>query len=241
MECDDLKAIGALNLLWRWGLKNANGETGLCMDADKDDIANIFVSHTETDPMLIVDALLKSGWLDKRGDDYYIHDWPEHQRYWRIAQERRKKDAMRKKDGCKNTESVGNGNYYEYELDREGYEHKTDESQGEDHQSGKNSRYTVSFEEIWAIYPRHIGKASAYAKYNARLNEGWSPEQLKEATAAYAAQVRKNGTEEKYIKHAQTFFGPNTPFVDFLKNKGSFKEETPDDQKIMNPFAEYVS
>ena len=73
-----------------------------------------------------------------------------------------------------------------------------------------------------------------YKKYKARLNDGWSEEELLAAVTTYATECKRNRTDEKYIKHASTFFSETTPFVDYLKKK----EETvkPERTNESNPF-----
>lgn len=94
--------------------------------------------------------------------------------------------------------------------------------------------YTTDFEEFWAIYPRKADKAQAYKKYNARIKDGFRHEQLLEAAKNYADQCRRDRTEEKYIKHAKTFLGEATPFLDFLaKHAAQQNTEQTDDE---NPF-----
>lgn len=78
------------------------------------------------------------------------------------------------------------------------------------------SNYSTDFEEFWSIYPRKADKAQAYKKYKARLEDGFSHEQLLEAAKNYAEQCRRDRTEEKYIKHGKTFLGESTPFLDYL-------------------------
>ena len=78
------------------------------------------------------------------------------------------------------------------------------------------SNYSTDFEELWAIYPRKADKAQAYKKYRARLEDGFSHEQLLKSVKNYAEQCRRDRTEEKYIKHGKTFLGESTPFLDYL-------------------------
>lgn len=78
------------------------------------------------------------------------------------------------------------------------------------------SNYSTDFEELWAIYPRKADKAQAYKKYKARLEDGFSHEQLLEAVKNYAEHCRRDRTEEKYIKHGKTFLGESTPFLDYI-------------------------
>ena len=76
--------------------------------------------------------------------------------------------------------------------------------------------YSANFETFWAAYPRKDEKGGAYKQYQARLNNGFSEEDILSATKAYAQQCRQERTERKYIKQAKTFVGPSTPFCDYL-------------------------
>lgn len=97
------------------------------------------------------------------------------------------------------------------------------------------SNYSTDFEEFWAIYPRKADKAQAYKKYKARLEDGFSHEQLLEAAKNYADQCKRDRTEDKYIKHGKTFLGESTPFLDYLpKNAPTAYMDTVNDDE--NPF-----
>lgn len=93
-----------------------------------------------------------------------------------------------------------------------------DETQNKNVKNDKNekNKYMCAFEDVWAVYPRKINKGGAYKAYQARLNAGYSEEELLQAVRNYAAECRKNKTDQKYIKHGSTFFGSSTPFVDYL-------------------------
>lgn len=96
------------------------------------------------------------------------------------------------------------------------------------------SNYSTDFEEFWSVYPRKVDKAQAYKKYKARLEDGFSHEQLLKAAKNYADQCRKYRTEEKFIKHGKTFLGEATSFLDYLpKNDPQAGMEVADDE---NPF-----
>jgi len=83
---------------------------------------------------------------------------------------------------------------------------------------GKDSINSCSsFEHVWKLYPRHDEKKRAFECYTARLNSGYSEEELLQATEAYAKECEERKTEKRYIKQAKTFFGINEPFVDYLK------------------------
>lgn len=99
------------------------------------------------------------------------------------------------------------------------------------------SNYSTGFEELWAVYPRKADKAQAYKKYKARLEDGFSHEQLLEAAKNYADQCKRDRTEEKYIKHGKTFLGEATPFLDYLPKEPT-KQEYTEESDDKNPFRE---
>ena len=76
--------------------------------------------------------------------------------------------------------------------------------------------YTCAFEALWDAYPRKKEKAMAYKQYLARLNNGFSEDELMTAVKRYAEECKKNNTEQRYIKQGATFLGPSKPFVDYL-------------------------
>lgn len=83
----------------------------------------------------------------------------------------------------------------------------------------KDKEYYSSFDEFWKNYPRKQDKGHAYKCYQARLNDGYSEEQLLTACMNYAAECVKEKREKKYIKVASTFLSVNEPFVDYLKGE----------------------
>lgn len=100
----------------------------------------------------------------------------------------------------------------------------------------KKVGYTTDFEEIWGEYPRKKEKGGAYEKYKARIADGFSHEELLEATKAYAAECKRNHTEERFIKQGKTFFGPSTPFLDYLKKGEARTSNDPYEDTGENPF-----
>lgn len=80
----------------------------------------------------------------------------------------------------------------------------------------KDNTYTCAFEQLWTAYPRKKEKARAYKCYKARLNDGFSEDELLLAVKRYAEECKESRTEDKYIKLASTFLSSNTPFADYL-------------------------
>lgn len=81
------------------------------------------------------------------------------------------------------------------------------------------TEYSADFEAFWRVYPRHDDKGQAYKKFQARLKNGFSAEELCQAASRYRAKCQREGTEQKYIKQAKTFLGDATPFTDYLDMK----------------------
>lgn len=80
----------------------------------------------------------------------------------------------------------------------------------------KKNNYSVEFESFWKCYPRRKEKAKAYRCYQARLKDGYSAEELVKAAGAYSDECQQMDKEERYIKLAATFLGPDKPFEEYL-------------------------
>lgn len=98
----------------------------------------------------------------------------------------------------------------------------------------KKSEPSAEFLEIYERYPRKGDKLLGFEKYSARINEGYTHEQLLLAVENYARKCKRDRTEEKFVKMLSTFFGPHKPFVDYLekKEKAEFKDGE-------NPYKDY--
>lgn len=77
-------------------------------------------------------------------------------------------------------------------------------------------QYPADFEELWTYYPRKTEKKAAFACFKARKKAGHLARDMLDAVKVYAREC--TGKEERYIKQAKTFLGPNTPFIDYVKN-----------------------
>ncbi len=214
LKCSKFEAIGILIYLWFWGLENAEKD-GHILYADREDIQECFGgagagSKIPTDK--IVDALIETGWIDNIGEEYYIHDWATWQEQWYKAKERRESDAKRKRENRKNSSAA---------KTRQSEDVPADSPKDKSEASSKlpasdTSKYSKDFEEFWNAYPRKVGKAEAYKKYQARRKDGFSENELLLAAKNYALQCKRLRTEPQYIKHPKTFLSDNTPFADFI-------------------------
>lgn len=97
--CSRHEALGILVTLWMWGLDNAN-EEGFVINADEDDIADAITIGLSggINPANVVDALIKTGWIDYQNGKYILHDWDEWQAPWYKFKEKRQKDTARQRD-----------------------------------------------------------------------------------------------------------------------------------------------
>ena len=92
-----------------------------------------------------------------------------------------------------------------------------DEENGSE--AGKRNAYPTEFEAFWAEYPKKVDKGQGYKKYQARLKDGYSPEELRIAARNYRMECERERTPSKYIKHAKTFLGDATPFLDYMSKR----------------------
>lgn len=73
--------------------------------------------------------------------------------------------------------------------------------------TSKASDYTPEFEEMWKIYPRHVGKGAAWKVWKRQIKEGKAdPQKMIQAAKNYADHCKRERTEETYIKYPSTFF-----------------------------------
>lgn len=100
---------------------------------------------------------------------------------------------------------------------------------------GKNNNYNAHFEEFWKVYPRHDDKAKAFRNYKARLNEGYSEEELLKAAQNYKAECDKEQRIKKYIKMGSTFLGIDKPFTDYLKGNSDYGNNNTADDRSDEP------
>lgn len=247
--CSQNEALGLLVRLWIWGINNADKE-GRIIGAVKSDVAEVLTIGLDGRyaPETVVDALVSTNWIDIDGD-LFIHDWEEWQEQWYKAIEVRKRDAARKREERKRARQAKMALSEESKKSEKVHvgEEKLEAALPSPkliipHEEGQKiqptATYTTDFEEFWSVYPRKLGKGDAYKKYKARLNDGWSPEELKAAAESYAAVCERKRTEKEYIKHAKTFLSDSMPFIDFLPKKGEVKSAAKESDED-DPYADW--
>lgn len=77
-----------------------------------------------------------------------------------------------------------------------------------------HSPFDAEFAEAWVVYPRKLARKAALKAYQTRRRAGVPADELLTATRNYADA--KRGSDEKFILHGSTFFGPDERWRDYL-------------------------
>lgn len=239
--CSQNEALGLLVRLWLWGINNAtpDGKMESASKSDVADVLNIGIDKRYV-PENVVEAMIKTGWIDFDGSCLYIHDWKEWQKQWYKALKIRSDDKKRK---AKERGKYNIGQESSNETIPEplpappAVEGVTQPTTPPELPKRNKTEYTTEFESFWSLYPRKVGKGEAYKCYKARLKDGWNPSELIEAAQNYAQEVAKKRTEQEYIKHPKTFLSANTPFADYIKIRSTASEVALHDED--DPYADW--
>lgn len=84
--------------------------------------------------------------------------------------------------------------------------------------------YPSDFEAVWEAYPARAGanKRATYRAWLARIKAGVSPAALLAGAERYAAYVKAERTQERFIKQPATFFGPDEHYaLPWLPSRGA--------------------
>lgn len=143
--CSQNEALGLLVRFWLWSINNV-GKDGVIYGADTDDLAEVLALGIDKRYAAIdvIDAMIKTEWLELEDEDILIHDWEEWQWQWYKSMEVRKKDAERKREYRKNKrlEKIS-----DEKVDNAGEviikEKKKEKS--------SSSNYSNDFENFWGI------------------------------------------------------------------------------------------
>lgn len=123
----------------------------------------------------------------------------------------------------------------EKEINKPSASGKTDNESGDEfsiHQQENGFyNYPEEFEKIYHLYPSQRGtKKSHWRKWAATRRRGVPQEALEQAVKAYAAECKRNGTDEQYIKQLKTFVGPDEHWREYL-NKDTESDQEDKEQK----------
>lgn len=107
------------------------------------------------------------------------------------------------------------------------------EQNREDTEAEKNT-YSPEFERVWKIYPDRPGKSKAatYKAWNARLKQGEVVDVMTSGAVSYSAFCIAQGTEARFIKMPETFFGPSKFFTSDWTPPAQRGRNTPQPQNL---------
>lgn len=230
--CSQNEVLGLLNRLWIWSLDNADKD-GLIIGADEKDLEDVLSTgkSRSLNAEKAVAALISEGWIEKEGDKLTVHNWFERQKYFhrlndKLENDREKKRIERKKKIL--SEKAGkteNEKGLQQDLSKE----ETNTSSKPAKQVSRKNDYPKEFEEFWSVYPRKIDKGNAYKKFKARINDGYSANELIDAARNYRKVIEREHTEEKFIKHPKSFLSDAMPFADYLPKKSNNEQKFDND------------
>lgn len=158
---------------------------------------------------LALNTFIKFQMIEIVDDLIFVSNWEKHQNIEGMEKIKEQNRLRKQRQREREKQLLENGHVTSRDS------HATDIDKEEDKNKRKNI-YCVHFEKVWDIYLKKKDKAMAYKAYNARLNDGYSEDELYQATVKYMDECKQEHRLEKYIKNASTFFGPSTPFVDYL-------------------------
>lgn len=221
--CSQNEAIGILIRLWLWGIDNVE-EDGKIVAGDRTDVGEAllpgFSKEMKGRTDEVVQCLINCQWIEELEGKLYLHDWMDWRTYYNKFVAGKEKHAERMRN---------------YRSSKSSTEPQTTDAKDKLLSIGKNA-YTVGFEAFWNVYPRKVDKGNAYKKYQARIKDGYTEEDLLEASKNYGEECRINKTESKFIKHAKTFLSDSMPFTDYIKKPGANEPEKANKAPGGNPF-----
>lgn len=216
LECSLAEALGILNFLWLWGLRNAD-ENGKVLYAERVDIETAVLPVTGIPPEKVADALFSIGWIDEDEGCIYLHDWDVWQEQWYKYLRTKAYNAERKRiERRREKESKVPTAAPPPEEPKIPETYLPEPGSGDPAAKPPEARYTPEFEAWWEVYPRKTDKGYAYKKYIARRKDGYSDAELMIAAKNYASQCKKFRTERQFIKHPKTFLSDALPFLEYI-------------------------
>lgn len=78
-----------------------------------------------------------------------------------------------------------------------------------------NNPANADFEKLWAIYPNKKGKPAALKAYEKAVKDGATFAEIERGILAYKAQIAREKTETRFIKHGSTFFNQRAWLDDY--------------------------
>ena len=94
--------------------------------------------------------------------------------------------------------------------------------------------YPEKFELAWKLLPRrrNASKKAAWKAWKARVRAGVDPDQLVLAAKRYGEVCRRDCTEERYVLHGATFFGPDERWLAYCPSTNGDGDDTLNEHQL---------
>lgn len=89
------------------------------------------------------------------------------------------------------------------------------DSKGNKYIRSNESAFDSEFESLWKLYPRKQGKVKAKQAYVKARKNGTTEQEVRQGIEAYVNQIKREKTEQRYIKHGSTYFTQNAWLDDY--------------------------
>lgn len=83
------------------------------------------------------------------------------------------------------------------------------------------------FEQIWAQYPRRLGKKAAERHFRATVKSEADFERIKRALQNYVKKLEADRTEEQFVKHGSSWFNSWEDWTDYAPPRASNAPRVP--------------
>jgi len=160
---------------------------------------------------------------------------------YRIKSYSKSKEAIRKREW---RERKGGGCPKNPPVKQDGLGHVPNVPDGSASASASASVKEKGFDQWWSLYPRKLAKQDAVKAYAAALKAGATHEDLLKALGGYCAELKKNKTEEQYVKYPATFLRADR-WKDYLdrpvtQEAGAHPPASARDKEIARKLGEYI-
>ena len=166
-----------------------------------------------------IDAFLKFGMLAVDSDALVIANWSKHQRLEGLEkskeQSRKRVENYRNKQQQSNADvtqcnvtsnATSNVTVTQSNADRIRIRNKDTEEEPKEILKKSDSALEREFEDVWAAYPRKVGKKPALASYLRARRDGATVEEIKAGAERFANKVRAEGVDLQFVPHGSTWF-----------------------------------
>lgn len=86
--------------------------------------------------------------------------------------------------------------------------------------------YSPEFEQCWAVYPRKIGKLSAWKAFSKAIKNGANYEEIGNGVIEYSKHLTANRTEQRFILHFATFINQQRYLDDYATERANQRRKS---------------